>query len=45
MVERVPLGRLAAPAEVASVAVRLLGADFGYVTGQAVNVCGGLEFD
>lgn len=45
MIGRVPLGRLASPAEVGTVALRLLGDDFGYVTGQAVNVCGGLEFD
>lgn len=45
LVTNVPLGRSAEPAEVASVAVRLLGPDFGYVTGQAINVCGGLEFD
>lgn len=45
LVAQVPLGRLASPAEVASVAVQLLGPDFGYVTGQAINVCGGLEFD
>jgi NAD(P)-dependent dehydrogenase (short-subunit alcohol dehydrogenase family) len=45
LVGAVPLGRLAAPEEVASVALALLGDGFGYVTGQAVNVCGGLEFD
>lgn len=45
MVATVPLGRLASPAEVAAVAYRLIGDDFGYVTGQAINVCGGLEFD
>lgn len=42
---RVPLGRMAEPREVAGVILQLLGDDFGYVTGQAVNVCGGLEFD
>jgi NAD(P)-dependent dehydrogenase (short-subunit alcohol dehydrogenase family) len=45
LVAHVPLGRSADPAEVATVALRLLGPDFGYVTGQAINVCGGLEFD
>jgi NAD(P)-dependent dehydrogenase (short-subunit alcohol dehydrogenase family) len=45
LVAHVPLGRAAAAEEVASVALRVLGDDFGYVTGQAINVCGGLEFD
>jgi NAD(P)-dependent dehydrogenase (short-subunit alcohol dehydrogenase family) len=45
LVARVPLGRLAAAEEVAEVVARLLDAEFGYVTGQAINVCGGLEFD
>jgi NAD(P)-dependent dehydrogenase (short-subunit alcohol dehydrogenase family) len=45
LVARVPLGRMASPREIAAVTTRLLGADFGYVTGQALNVCGGLEFD
>lgn len=45
LVSGVPLGRLAEPAEVASVAAALLGDGFGYVTGQALNVCGGIEFD
>lgn len=45
ILSRVPLGRMATPQEVAGVIVQLLGNDFGYVTGQALNVCGGLEFD
>jgi NAD(P)-dependent dehydrogenase (short-subunit alcohol dehydrogenase family) len=45
LVARVPLGRMASPREIAAVATRLLSTDFGYVTGQALNVCGGLEFD
>ena len=45
LTERIPLGRAASAEEIASVAVHLLGADFGYVTGQAINVCGGLEFN
>lgn len=45
LTERIPLGRAAGAEEIASVAVQLLGADFGYVTGQAINVCGGLEFN
>ena len=45
LVATVPLGRMARADEVAGVVVRLLGDEFGYVTGQALNVCGGLEFD
>lgn len=45
LVATVPLGRMARADEIAGVVVRLLGDDFGYVTGQALNVCGGLEFD
>lgn len=45
LVARVPLGRMASPEEVASVAACVLGDDFSYVTGQAINVCGGLEFN
>jgi NAD(P)-dependent dehydrogenase (short-subunit alcohol dehydrogenase family) len=45
LIERIPLGWAARPEEIASVALQLLGADFGYVTGQAINVCGGLVFN
>jgi NAD(P)-dependent dehydrogenase (short-subunit alcohol dehydrogenase family) len=45
MVAKAAINRPAEPAEIAAVALRLLGDDFGYVTGQAINVCGGLEFD
>ncbi len=41
----IPLGRIATPDEVARVAVWLLGDGAGYVNGQALNVCGGLEMD
>jgi NAD(P)-dependent dehydrogenase (short-subunit alcohol dehydrogenase family) len=41
----VPLGRIAQAEEIAAVSLRLLGEEFGYVTGQAINVCGGLEFN
>jgi 3-oxoacyl-[acyl-carrier protein] reductase len=36
------LGRLATPADVAGVAVFLAGDDGGYLTGQAINVTGGM---
>jgi NAD(P)-dependent dehydrogenase (short-subunit alcohol dehydrogenase family) len=45
MVAKAAMNRPAEPAEVAATAVQLLGNGFGYVTGQAINVCGGLEFD
>jgi len=37
-----PLGRLADPEDVAGVALFLAGADSGYLTGQAINVTGGM---
>lgn len=39
---RIPLGRLARPEEIASVALFLTSDAASYVTGQAINVCGGL---
>jgi NAD(P)-dependent dehydrogenase (short-subunit alcohol dehydrogenase family) len=45
MLARVPLGRLASVSEVAAVAARFIDEEFSYVTGQAINVCGGLEFN
>ena len=41
-VRRIPLGRAGAPEEVASVVAFLASDDAAYVTGQALNVCGGL---
>jgi NAD(P)-dependent dehydrogenase (short-subunit alcohol dehydrogenase family) len=38
----VPLGRMARPEEVASVVAFLLSPDAGYLTGQAINVTGGM---
>jgi NAD(P)-dependent dehydrogenase (short-subunit alcohol dehydrogenase family) len=38
----IPLGRSAEPAEVAGVVHFLLSSEAGYMTGQAVNVTGGL---
>lgn len=45
MVSKVPLGRMAAPSEVATVGLSLISPAFSYVTGQAINVCGGLQFN
>ncbi len=38
-----PLGRLGQPSDVAGVAAFLASRDAGYVTGQAINVCGGMH--
>ena len=42
--QNTPLGRLAQPADVAGVVAFLCSADAGYMTGQAINVSGGLVF-
>lgn len=39
---RVPLGRLAEPEEIAAAVTFLLSKSASYVTGQALNVCGGM---
>jgi 2-hydroxycyclohexanecarboxyl-CoA dehydrogenase len=39
----VPLGRIAQPVEIARMVAYLASDAGGYVTGQAVNVCGGME--
>lgn len=44
-VREVPLGRMAFPEEIAGVVAFLASRDADYVTGQAYNVCGGLEFN
>jgi NAD(P)-dependent dehydrogenase (short-subunit alcohol dehydrogenase family) len=41
----IPLGRVESPEEVAGVVAFLLSASASYITGQALNVCGGLEMD
>lgn len=41
----IPLGRIGSPDDVAGAISFLLSADATYITGQALNVCGGIEFD
>lgn len=45
VLDRVPLGRMETADEVADVIGFLLSDAASYVTGQALNACGGLEFD
>ena len=45
MTGRIPLGAMATPEQVASVVAFLLSDEAGHVTGQSINVCGGLERD
>ncbi|MEP7358642.1 MAG: 3-oxoacyl-ACP reductase family protein [Anaerolineales bacterium] len=45
MLARVPLGRIETPDDVAGVAAFLCSPDGAYITGQTLNVCGGLEMD
>jgi NAD(P)-dependent dehydrogenase (short-subunit alcohol dehydrogenase family) len=42
---QIPLGRIETPEEIAGVVSFLLSERASYVTGQALNVCGGLEMD
>jgi len=39
----IPLGRLGTPEDVAGVVAFLVSSDADYMTGQAINVTGGLE--
>lgn len=45
LVAEIPLGRIETADDVAQAAAFLLSSDGSYITGQALNVCGGLEFD
>jgi NAD(P)-dependent dehydrogenase (short-subunit alcohol dehydrogenase family) len=45
MVGRIPLGRLASPDDVASAVAFFCSPAASYITGQALNVCGGMEMD
>lgn len=45
MVARIPLGRLAVPDDVAAAVAFLCSPRSAYITGQALNVCGGMEMD
>ena len=42
---KIPLGRIETPEEIAGVVSFLLSAQSSYITGQALNVCGGLEMN
>ena len=45
LAKNIPLGRIETPDDVANAAAFLLSDEAGDITGQALNVCGGLEFD
>jgi len=45
MVARIPLGRMASTADIAAAVAFFCSPQAQYVTGQALNVCGGLEMD
>jgi len=45
MIARIPLGRLERPDDVAGVVSFLCSPDAAYITGQSINVCGGMEMD
>jgi NAD(P)-dependent dehydrogenase (short-subunit alcohol dehydrogenase family) len=40
-----PLGRIQTPSDVADVVTFLLSDEGGYITGQSINACGGMEMD
>jgi len=45
ILERVPLGRVGTPEEVAAVTSFLISEEASYINGQCLNVCGGMETD
>lgn len=45
MVARIPLGRLESPADVAGAISFLCSPEAAYITGQSLNVCGGMEMN
>src|SRR2546427_1090041 len=45
MVARIPLGRIASPDDVARAVAFFCSPQAQYITGQALNVCGGIEMD
>jgi acetoin reductase-like protein len=45
MLTRIPLGRIETPDDIAGAVSFLCSPDAAYVTGQALNVCGGMEMD
>ena len=45
LVATIPLGRIETVEDVANAVAFLLSSEGSYITGQALNVCGGLEFD
>jgi|SRR5687767_7640297 len=45
MIARIPLGRLETPDDVAGAVSFLCSPEAAYITGQSLNVCGGMEMD
>ena len=45
MIHRIPLGRIETPEDVAGAVSFLCSSDAAYITGQTLNVCGGMEMD
>jgi NAD(P)-dependent dehydrogenase (short-subunit alcohol dehydrogenase family) len=45
MIARIPLGRLETTEDVAGAVSFLCSPDASYITGQSLNVCGGMEMD
>ncbi len=45
MIARIPLGRIESPDDIAAAVAFLCSPDAAYITGQSLNVCGGMEMD